>query len=806
MTSGSLRKIQISLFLSGFSALVYQIVWLRSINVVFGVHVFSTSTVFTAFMAGLAIGSYFFGKISDVVKNPLKIYFFIEIFIGIYAIVFPFLFDQISEFYKLLSQNLNPGFYPLQLIKFILSFFVLIIPTTLMGGTLPVVIKTFTASFDKFGRKISLFYAVNNVGAALGGILAGFFLIRTLGLNQTSYFAAGMNFISAAVVFSLLNNQLLKKNTSERVREYPENLKKPYSRNFVRLILIVFAIEGFTTLAYEVLWTRILIEFSYDKTVYLYSTIIVCFILGLSLGSYVIKNRIDKIIDLPKFLAYTEIIIGIGSFALLLLFVFVAPLIVQNREIYNSWFTLAGWEYTFIFILLLPPVLLMGFTFPLVGKIYSDNLKKVGQRIGVIGFYDTVGSIFGAFVTGFVLIPILGVYYSFLSIVLLNIGIGFLLIHYHPGLKKSFKTRAWIIITFLVLIIFMPLHKEFYKKRIDFYPQDELIAYNEGVAATVSVHQQPAGHKALAINGAKTAFTTGADIKVHTFLACMPYIFCPDVRNACVVGFGMGVTVNCLSKLKAPHVDVAEISPEVVRTSHKHFAFLNDKVLARENVQLHVEDGRSFLFTQDDKYDLITTNAVHARLGANLYTRDFYDLCKRKLTREGFLCQWLPTNWLTKQEFKGLVKAFYEVFPNTSLWYVTRGHMLLLGSNNENEIKWQHFTNRFFQPEFYEIMNGVGIVSPEEFVAHLFASRDKMKKYTTHTVPNSDNYPYVEFSFETDIKPNISVLEELSNMQPTFNEFFTFDNDSLSQKAISKIEKNNQFYRVNLKNFVDRYK
>ncbi|MGC9343385.1 MAG: fused MFS/spermidine synthase, partial [Bacteroidales bacterium] len=784
------------------------LVWLRTIQLVFGVHVYSTSAVLTAFMAGLATGSYLFGKWVDRIQNPINLYLIIEAGIFLYAISFSFLFDFSSNLYLEHFSGSLKGNDPGNIIKFFQAFIILIIPTTLMGGTIPVVTKILIRSLNKLGRELSLIYSLNNLGAAVGGIAAGFFFIRLLGMKETMYLAAALNLVNTVVIYLLRKQgRFFGQEKMDRIKNGGEEGRK-YSTLFLRIILIVFAVEGFTTLAYEILWTRIFIEFSYDKTVYIYSVIVVGFIFGLSLGSFIIRNLVNRLRDLPVFLAISQVGIGLLSFLLLMLFIYLSPILVQNRGFEGSWFSVSGKEYLLIFGLLTLPVTLMGFTFPLVGKIVSENISTLGSTIGLVGFLDTAGSIFGAYAAGFILIPLLGIYPSFLVIVYMNISLGVLLLLTHP--EKGSRRRVAILISIvsLILLFFVPGNQEYFKQRVKYYPGDEVVSYAEGVSATVSVHRMPSGHKALAINGSKTAFSTSADLKVHTMLAYTPYLLSGGNDTAFIIGYGMGVTAKCLADAPLKLIDIAEISPEVVSTSDQSFSFLNFNVSKDPKVNIYFEDGRSFLLRSPRKYGLITSNAVHARLGANLYTREFYEICDSKLTEDGFMCQWLPTNWLSSNEFKALVKSFTEVFPNSSLWYVTRGHMLLLGSRSDKKVDFTKLENKFHNRGVFNNLMEAGLLSAEEFASHLMATDRPLVKFVKDSKINTDNHPLVEFSMVTDLRPNIEILEEISSikMQDQYNSFFIFSEDKKKFSSREQLIYLNNTLREEILNFTSIHK
>jgi len=752
-------------FLSGISALVYQIAWIRQFSLFFGAHVLSTSTVLAAFMAGLAIGNYVFGRWSDRGVHPLLLLVIIESGIGLFALLFQPGIKMITGIYGYLANQITGTSDQLPLIKFILSFIFLLIPTILMGGIIPVLSKFLVSNLNRIGNKISWIYALNNLGAATGCLLAGFFLIRLSGMKITILTASIINFFNAIAVgclFFLLKGQL-SENRDNMNEDIGKNIsKKQYPVNIIRLVLLVFAIEGFTTLAYEILWNRIFIEFVFEKNTYYYTVIIFSFITGLSAGSYLIRKKVDTIKSQIRFLGILEILIGVTSLLLFVLFITLSPAMVDKREALQSWLEVAGREYVLIFFILIIPASLMGITFPLVSKIYTDQLRHVGKRIGLLGFLDTAGSILGSFIAGFILIGLTGVYYTFLFVVFLNILPGFLLAFYS---EKTGKIRIGLPLAattslFLIVLLFFP-GDQYLQCRFRYYPGEQILEYREGPAASVLASRIPSRHLALAVNGAKTAYTNTEDIRVHTLLAYLPYVLVDNPGETMVIGYGMGVTVNCLSKIAGLKVDVAEISSEVMEVSSSWFTFINDHSADAGNVNMIIDDGRSFLFRSEKKYDIITSNAVHPRLSPNLYTLEFYQLCANRMSEKGIICQWMPTNWMTTNEFGSLVKAFTEIFPYSGLWYISRSHLLLLGSKMPFTYDFMNLSEKLSDHVVMQFLIDCEIYNPVQLVSLLMMTDQELNILFPGVIPDKDDHPIIEYSRETDLAPNGEVLRHI---------------------------------------------
>ncbi len=800
------------LLFSGISALIYQVIWIRKFAQVFGIHAYSMATVLAAFMGGLALGSILFGSMADRIKNPLRLFAFLELGIGLFAVFFPVLFKGLISLYTAIGANTDIHEYRLQLIRFFFAFFFLLIPTTLMGGTLPVIIKYFVHRLGEVGQKVSGLYAVNNLGAVLGGFIAGFIIIRLFGVIASLYIAAAFNLFNAVTALVFSKKMVYQEMAEEEVTEQDPILRKTSSerivyalpRSVVRLVLWVFAIEGFTTLAYEVIWARILIDFSFDKTVYFTSTIVISFIFGLSLGSFLINKWIDRMKNLLSLLGCIEILIGLVTVALIFLFAFIAPRVSHSLSLIDTWMQTAGKEYIIFFVMLSLPTTLMGFTYPIVSKLYNDNIRHLGKGMGVIGFMDTVGSIIGSFVAGFILIPVMGVVHSLLLVVYINVFIGLLIILFHPVLSAKRKTIVTISSVFVVALmtILMPSRYYFtwwdqldYKKTFFGQHYDKIIFYDEGVGSTVTVRHYPydEDYLALNINGHNSAYTTRKDRRVNGLLGYLPYLLVESPENALVIGYGMGVTAHSLMQPGMKTVDIAEISPGVIKASPS-FAPWNKNVLKDPRTHVHIEDGRSFLLMSRKKYDIITTNAIHPRLSNNIYTKDFYGICRDKLTDDGIVCQWIPQNWLNTREFKSLIRAFVEVFPQSQMWYINEYSTLLVGKKHPFKINYTLVESRYDQNDLLrDELSDVGLSNPASLLAQYFYSPEDLRDFIKNAPVDEDNYPLVEFSRVVNIAPDTVVMRMIRDHPTNFyGALVHLPADSLRRREIMKSIKINQ--------------
>lgn len=736
----------------------------------FGVSIFAVSTVLAAFMAGLALGGYSFGHWIDRFRRPLLVFAALELGIGTFAAFFPKIFSGIGALYLYIYNSVSPSFYTYRFIQFVVAFLLLLVPTFLMGGTLPVLAKHCVRALSSLGWRVGSLYSVNNFGAVLGAFGAGFFLIRILGTSTTLQLAAAINLLIGLVVFFLMR-PFNEETASTKQSVKAEEQESRYSKKIIRIVLWVFAIEGFLSLAYQVLLVRVLAVF-FEDAVYSFATLVVTFLCGLSIGSMIAARFVDRIKKLLLVFGLIEAMIGVAILGLLPVLKSI-PLImtILRHSLGATWWGYTSVEFLIAFIAMLIPTMLMGTTFPLVSKIYTLRLDKVGSRIGDVSALDTVGSIAGSIVAGFILIPLFGIHFSIIVVAVINVAIGLWVVGLEPVMRNKRRVViASLVVSVLLLGYSISLSRDYLKFWQERKPGDKLLFYEEGPTAAVATVQEKqwqegvlenVGVKKLAINGKVTAFTTYEDLQVHKMLAYIPFFFCDNPQKGLVIGLGMGVTAHSLLEAGMTEVHCVEIAPEVVRAS-RHFLEFNGDLLKKSGFDLTVEDGRTYLLTTNIQYDLVTSNAIHPKLSPNLYTKDFYEIAGKKLSPRGIMTQWLPTNWLSEQEIKMLIHSFAEVFPYSNLWYINPYHSILVGSKEEVQLNFNRFENRMMKQAVQKDLAPLNMSNPFSFLCFFSMNEESVREYAKGASSNTDDSPHVEYSQWHDKRANFPVIRKLA--------------------------------------------
>ncbi|RJP71132.1 MAG: spermidine synthase [Candidatus Abyssobacteria bacterium SURF_17] len=734
-------------FLSGMCALVYEVTWTRRLILIFGNTVYSVSTVLVAFMGGLAFGSFLFGRLIDKRKDPLRVYAALEAFIGISAVLIPFALSLLNPIYDFLYDRIGHSPYIMSLARFALSTIILVVPTTFMGATLPVLSKFIVRRMDKTGWGIGSLYAVNTLGAMTGCFLAGFVLIGWIGISRSEHLAAAINVLVGLAALALHHRFGYLFADSEVSVGIAEQTEPQERRSGVLwVVLLIFGVSGMLALAYEVLWARMLV-FLLGSSIYSFTMILVVYLLGLTAGSLFSARIIDR--NKRPFYVFgsLEVLIGISVFAGLLLFRRV-PFQEYSLHMSRSGYFIRNFLSTFAIVL--PPTLLMGATFPAAVRIYARSLGSLGREVGSLYAVNTVGAIVGSFAAGFVLIPLLGSKNSMIVLILMSIVAGMVLIYLsmrHEGTTPvNWAVGALLIPPLLGFDSDNQFMKELSLQGSKMV-EGRVIAFDEDATATVAVLGRDQRLKyMLAVNGhVMTVLCTETQLMAH-----IPLALAEKPENVLNVCFGMGTTFVS-ARRAGMNVDLVELCPYVIET----FQYFHDdpSMLDEPGVGKIIADGRNYLLLSEKMYDLITIDPPPPPWSAgtaNLYTKEFYELCKQRLTPDGIICQWLPTVWnaLSEDQYKMLLRTFMEIFPHTSVWgSPSKFGTYLIGTPEKLRIDRESFRAYFEAKPIKEDLS-LYMADPldgKQVLSLFLLNEDAAWKYVGGAPVMTDDLPLLEF-------------------------------------------------------------
>jgi spermidine synthase len=703
---------------SGTAALIYEVAWTRLFTLELGHTVAASSTVLAAFMGGLAFGAWLAGRFLPGPERRLQIYAALEIFIALLAIALPVIF---RDFRPVLAWAYADGSAPVRFagVRLALSLGLLGLPAAAMGATFPIAAAWLAdAGVRRTPRPdlqpavdAGLLYAVNTAGAAVGAIVAGFWLLPSAGLRGTTWTGVGLNAAAAVGALWIVRRAtLVTAGRAESTGRNRQGSRKSAQRTVqvARLIAApqpalasaVAALSGFSALAYEVAWTRLL-ALVIGPTTYAFATMAAAFIGGMALGSLA-GARLARHASQPALRLAGMFVAGAISAPAAAWFAASRLPILLAYQVARSTGpeSVLPQEVLGVVLLLLPTSFALGATFTLALATASSGLAAVGPDTARVYVANTLGAVAGALAAGFVLVPRLGLQGTIVGIGRAGTIAG-VAIAATALAQRAKDNRARGLIAALaagcavvILLISVPswdrdlLASGAYKYARNM-STDELEArlragtieyYREGAAATVSVRRL-GGSRALVIDG-KVDASNVVDMLTQRLLGLLPVLLHADPQDLLVIGLGSGVTLgSALASGEVRHADVVELSPEVVEASAL-FSRENAGALHAPGVRLVIGDGRSHLLLTTHQYDVIVSEPSNPWMAgvAALFTREFFEAARTRLKPGGLLCQWAHTYEISASDLKSIVGTFASVFPQGTMWLVGDGDLLLIGT------------------------------------------------------------------------------------------------------------------------------
>jgi len=739
-------------FLSGASALVYQVLWMRLLALVFGVTVHAASTVLAAFMTGLAVGSAVAGRMADRVQRPLVVFAGAEALVAVAALATPVALAGVEALYVRLHPALDGWPVVIAFVRLLLSFAVLVVPTTLMGATLPLVVKSALARGAILGRQVSLLYACNTAGAVTGALVAGIWMVPQLGISWAFRVGAIINLLVAAGALVLAEFSAQQTDASHRsdldspmASPIGESRSDPVVR---RLVLLTFAVSGFVSFALEIIWFRMLVLL-FRPTTYAFTVMLAAVLAGIALGSWLStpltsRRRLNPL----AVLALLEVLLALAAVLSMLIIGHANAVYVWARPAFAGGpLAYFGPMVVTSIAAIFPAALLMGMAFPIGIAIWASNVSDAhaGQSIGVIYAVNVAGAVAGSLVTGFLLLPAIGSRRSLLVTSALALGAGILLLTRLSRWPTPLAVGVVAIATFAFVGWQTPdpvirlLHSR--------YPAEVPVWRQEDGHATVailrrsSVFAQNTIHR-LYINGMHQASDEPGMVAYHRFIGALPIAIHPEPRNVLVIGAGGGATAGAVAAFSdQTHVNVVELSPAVVEAAGQ-FSGINQNLLRRPNTHVRVDDGRNYMLLTPQRFDVITADVilpVHAGAG-NLYSVEYYRLMRRVLNNRGIVVQWIGS--VGETEYKLIMRTFVSVFPHTTLWH---GGSLMVGSSRPLVLDEEAFLRKQTSRQSKQALDSMGLGSFQALLSRYTAGPVELKAFLGEGPILTDDKPLTEY-------------------------------------------------------------
>lgn len=768
-----MASVALCFIFSGAAGLIYEIVWMRMLGLVFGHTVFAVTTVLAAFMAGLALGASLFGKLIDRRGGPLQLYGLLEAAVGLYALSVPLLFALAQTAYLWLYRSLGFSLLALTAAQFFLVFLVLLVPTTLMGGTLPVLSKFFVREVEGLGRKVADLYALNTFGAVGGSAAAGFILLPAIGVQATTLVAAALNLGIAAWI--LLANRRARQAGAAAARPKPAvepatleaSVDEP-TPLVTWLVLAGIGLSGAASMVYEVTWTRAL-SLVVGSSIYAFSAMLTIFLVGLALGSFLFARIWGKRRVEAALFGWFELGVGLAALALTPTFTRLPELVLA---IFGRMSPSAGaallTQFALSFLVMIVPTTLIGATLPCAIQICARVLPRLGHDIGRVYSVNTVGTIVGAILAGFLLVPRLGAQAAMMVAAGLNAAIGFAVIQAsapaRPVWRRAVAVPLAILFTAGVLLLprwdrrVMAGGVSVYAKRFVFAgdpaglfrqvaASKQLLFYREGLNSTVAV-ERTERMTSLKVDG-KVDASNGVDMGTQLMLVHLPLLLHPRPERVLIIGLGSGVTAGAAAQYPVVReIDVVELEPAVVEASD-FFVRENRGVLRDPRVRVVIGDGRNFILASRKRYDVISSEPSNPWMAgvANLFSREFYRLARQRLADDGIMVQWFHGYSMFPRELKMVVNTFRQVFPHATLWRTIRGDYLLVGTASPLRVDYGLLEQRIAASAGVQRdMASLRLARPLDLLTLFLLDEAALARFARSAPENTDDKPLLEFA------------------------------------------------------------
>jgi spermidine synthase len=736
------------LFLSGIGALIFETLWLRLSGLAFGNSLWAAALILSSFMAGLALGNAIAASSRIRRWRPLHLYAVLELLVALFGCTIVFGLPVLGDLMRPVWQTLW-NYQPTLLgLRFAVSFLILLMPTTAMGLTLPVLIEDPVLRQTNFGRAIGFLYGSNTLGAVAGAVLGEGFLIKAFGLHGTGV-AAGLA-VCCAAVFALLTARIASGRAAIiPERAFPLRMDLSYRPPW-RLLFISFW-TGCILLSLEVVWFRFLRLYVASSST-AFAVMLAVVLAGIGLGGIVAGALHSRAARLNHLL---PIVLLLAAIAALLSYLFFPGELIQAR---TDVFDLRWWQITLLSITLMFPVaLLSGILFP---SIVGDVQARVEDRMkstGITTLFNTAGAAVGPLLASFILLP--GVGYQW-SLILCAAGYALLsVLVTEPAswsLRRPFVVGLWAAMI-LTLAIFpyrrAEAHFAHASHPFEVDDQGDVVAHVvkkiEGTSDTWQLVRRDLFGEPYYYRLVANAFSMSAanpyGQRYMRLFAYLPLAFRPESEDVLLICYGCGVTADAFThKSSLKRIDVVDISKEVFALADFYSGINYSNPLRDSRVNPVVQDGRFFLQASPQQYDVISGEPPPPKNAGsvNLYTEEFFSLVNSRLKEGGIATFWLPINQLKVEEAKAILRAFHSAFSNASVWASANEDWIMMGIRGPGrKVQEEEIRQLWSDPSTGADLRRIGIEVPQQLGALFVMDGEEISRITHEVAPLTDVYP-----------------------------------------------------------------
>jgi len=752
----TLAAVLICFFLSGAAGLIYQVAWGKALGLVFGRTAYAVATVLAVFMAGLAAGSAWLGRWSERRSRPLALYGWLEIGTAATGAASLAGLAGVRSAYLVAYPYAATHDSILLLLRFAGAALVLFLPTFLMGGTLPVLVRAMTQNSSELGKRLARLYWVNTAGAVAGTLAAGFLLLPSVGLRRTIEIAVGLNVFAAVLAFFFSTRA-----SGSETAPVPTLSAVP-RREAPRFLLVCFALVGATAMAYEVGWTRLLAT-QLGSSTYAFTLMLATFLTGIVLGSAVFEWWIRRRQARRTTFALTQTLTALASLVCLVAFPFLPELLPRIlRATHASFRGLVLAQFGVSALSMLPVAIVFGFNFPVVTLLVagpSGSETYPSSTVGRTYAWNTLGAIVGAVTAGFWLLPALGSFHLLAAAAAANLVLATLL--YATSVPRRILASA-LNVVLLFGVAFVGFSPYFYDPAMAVYSTMlywnvdrplsarenahslDVVYLADGLNSTVSVTRT---NDLITLRTNGKADASNRDIKTQLLLGHLGALAHPGLRRVLVIGFGGGMTLSALARYpEVERLDCVEIEPAVLGAAPL-LTSLNRNVLQDPRVHIIFDDARNYLFTSRQQYDLIVSepsNPWMAGISA-LYTREFYHAAQRRLAPGGIFVQWVQAYALFPDDLRMIAATFLSEFPRATLWHGEVNDLLLMAPSPPAGQMLDRVRALWNQPPLRDDFDQLGIHEPAGLLGYYLLDDAELREFSRSSPVNTDDLTLLEY-------------------------------------------------------------
>ncbi len=789
------------MFASGAAGLTYEVVWARQLTEILGASAVAVTIVLATFMGGLGAGSWWIGRVADRLPRHqlIRLYAGLESCIAGYGLAFPLLLSAGEWAYVAVFRDEGLDLSWSAAVRIALSAGLLLVPTVMMGGTLPVMGRLLMRLPAEVGHLSARLYAWNTFGAALGVVLTGYLLLPRFGQAASAGLAAAVNLAVAAG--TVLAVRFVGTASAPPVGGKAD--PGPISRRTPMPVLAVaYAVSGAAAMTFEVAWTRAL-SMILGTTVYAFATMLATFLLGIAAGSAVYRLLPGSVVR-PSVFGGLLAAVGVAVLSTMpMMNGLPLAYLALKAGMFEGWMGVQLLRGLLAGLVIIGPTLLMGVTFPLAVSLLKGTGEECGGPIGRAYATNTAGAVLGTVAAGLVLIPAVGIQRTLLIGCALDLAAAIMVVaadrRVGPGprlvrgggLLAAGLAAAWVLFSpweprllssGVYLYADQYIHaseryNDMARKRDDIEQRPpaaiwaaamldyDLLYFDSGPVATVAVMRNRQGVRSLLINGKVDASVGGPmDMRTQTMLGLLPVGLHPHPAKVLVVGLGSGVTAG--AALRYPEVErltIAELSASVVRAAQL-FKDANNGVFSDPRARVVIRDARNLLMTSRQNFDVIISQPSNPwiRGETSLFTIEWYRLAREHLAPAGILAQWLPAYAISERNLKVILATMRSVFPDVSLWSAgAPGDLLMLARRDGDLLAAGAMSSRFTAPGLREALESIHI-SPAGLPGRLeLMDRPAVDAYLAslggRPALNTDDLPVTEFATPRDMVDHLAV-------------------------------------------------